>query len=181
MNEVQPIKNVKDIERIKSALSDNPRDLLLFIVGINSALRISDLLSLRVRDISDSHIELIEQKTNKKKRVKVNESIRDAFRELLPENASPGDWLFPSRKGNQPIGRTQAWRILNNAAKRAGIDHIRIGTHSMRKSFGFHAYKNGVDLALLMRVFNHASQRETLRYIGIESENIDEVYIDVCL
>lgn len=180
MNEVLPLKNKNDIERMKKVLEDKPRDLLLFIIGINTALRISDLLSLRVRDISDTHIKITEKKTAKKKRIKINAAIREAFRDLVPKDAEPSDWLFPSRKGDKPIGRSQAWRVLSKAAEDAGI-RTPFGTHSLRKTFAYHAYKAGVELPLLMRVLNHASQRETLRYIGIESEEIDEVYIDVCL
>lgn len=180
MNEVLPLKNKNDIERIKKVLEAKPRDLLLFIIGINTALRISDILPLRVRDITDTHIEIVEKKTGKKKRIKINVAIRDAVRDLVPKDAEPSDWLFPSRKGNKPISRSQAWRVLSKAAEDAGI-RTPFGTHSLRKTFAYHAYKAGVELPLLMRVLNHASQRETLRYIGIESEEIDEVYIDICL
>lgn len=176
MNEVQPLKDKRDIERMKQALADNPRNLLLFTIGINTALRISDILPLKAGDISDTHIVIREKKTRKPKRIKINEAIRA----VMPPNLSPDDYLFPSRRGNKPIGRVQAWRILNSAADEAGIN-ADIGTHSLRKTFAYHAYESGVDISLLMRVLNHASQRETLRYIGIEQENIDDVYIDVCL
>ena len=181
MNVVHPLKNKRDIERMRKALSSNPRDLLLFTVGINTALRISDILPLKVRDVAGDYIELRESKTGKVKRIKINRAIRRAVDELVPKDAGPDDFLFVSRKGDSHIGRSQAWRILNGAAKRAGIENIRIGSHSLRKTFAFHAYRSGVELPLLMRVLNHASQRETLRYIGIESEQIDEIYIDVCL
>lgn len=180
MNEVLPLKNKNDIERIKKVLEAKPRDLLLFIIGINTALRISDILPLRVRDITDTHIEIVEKKTGKKKRIKINAAIRDAVRDLVPKDAEPNDWLFPSRKGDKPISRSQAWRVLSKAAEDAGI-RTPFGAHSLRKTFAYHAYKSGVELPLLMRILNHASQRETLRYIGIESEEIDEVYIDICL
>lgn len=180
MNEVQPIKNKRDIERIKKALASNPRNLLLFIIGINTALRISDILTLRIRDISDTHLTITEKKTGKRRRFIINEAIRSAFRDLMPNDASPNDWLFPSRKGSKPIGRVQAWRILNKAAEDVGVN-IPIGTHSLRKTFAYHAYNSGVALPLLMRILNHSSQRETLRYIGIESEQIDDVFVDVCL
>lgn len=180
MNIVHPLKDKNDIERIKSALSNNPRNLLLFIIGINTALRISDILELRYEDITDTHIDIVERKTGKRKRIKINASIREAVRNLSPVNPLPGDYLFPSRKGDSPIGRVQAWRILNEASRDAGVS-FAFGTHSLRKTFAYHAYKSGVELPLLMRVLNHASQRETLRYIGIESEQIDEIYIDVCL
>src|SRR5690625_5144920 len=117
MNEVQPLKDKRDIGRIKQALAGCPRDLLLFTIGINTALRISDILALRVRDVSDTHIEITEKKTRKKKRIKINAAIRKARRDLIPAEASPDDWLFPSRKGDKPIGRVQAWRILNAAAE----------------------------------------------------------------
>jgi len=180
MNEVMPLKSIRDIERIKESLSNNPRNLLLFTIGINTALRISDILTLKVRDVSDTHIEITERKTSKRSRIKINDSIRSALRDLIPADANLDDWLFPSRKGDNHISRVQAWRILNKAADVAGVN-VAIGTHSLRKTFAYHAYKSGVELPLLMRVLNHASQRETLRYIGIESDEIDEIYIDVCL
>ena len=178
-NAVQPIKSAKDIDKIKSELAG--RDLLLFVIGINSSLRISDLLALKVGDISGDYIEISEGKTGKTKRVKINRAIREACSQLIPSDALDSDWLFPSRKGDAPISRVQAWRILNAAASRAGLDHIRIGTHSLRKTSAYHAYKAGVELPLLMRVLNHSSQAETLRYIGIESDQVDDVYAGLCL
>ena len=179
MSTVQPLKNKKDINKIKNSLRG--RDLLLFIIGINTSLRISDILPLKVKDVKGDYIRVKESKTSKPKRIRINKSIKKAVKNLVPKDASDNDYLFPSRKGNKPISRVQAWRILNGAAKRSGLRDIRFGTHSLRKTFAYHAYKNGTDISLLMRVLNHSSQRETLRYIGIESEQIDDVYIDVCL
>ena len=176
---VQPLKSKRDIDRIKKAL--HGRDLLLFTIGINSTLRISDILNLRVGDVSGDYIVIREGKTDKIKRIKLNKSVKDAVNSFVVKNASPSDWLFPSRKGGKPISRVQAWRILNAAAERAGIDNIRFGTHSMRKTAAYHAYKSGVELPVLMRVLNHSSEKETLRYIGIESEQIDEVFESLCL
>ena len=175
MNEVQPIKSIRDINKMKKAL--HGRDRLLFIIGINTTLRISDILSLKYSDIQGDYIILKEKKTGKSKRIRINSAIKSA----LPRRAyNSEEWLFPSRKGNGPISRVQAWRILKDAANRAALN-IDIGTHSMRKTAAYHAYKNGTDISLLMRVLNHGSQRETLRYIGIESEQIDDVYLDLCL
>lgn len=176
MNEVQPIKDKRDIQRMKDCL--HGRDLLLFIVGINTNLRISDILKLKREDFNGDHLVLREQKTGKTKTIHLNQALISAINELAPASG----YLFPSRKADdngevKPITRTQAWRILNTAAKRAGLT-IAFGTHTMRKTFAYHAYNNGkgVDLALLMRILNHSSQRETLRYIGIEQEAIDNVY-----
>lgn len=176
MSEVQPIKKTSDIERMKACLSG--RDLLLFTIGINTSLRISDILPLTREHFDGDHLTLTEKKTGKRKTIRINENTRNVIEELAPTSG----YLFPSRKGNQPITPTQAWRILNDAAERAGL-RFNFGTHSMRKTFAYHAYANGkgVDLTLLMRVLNHSSQRETLRYIGIEAEDIDNVYISVNL
>lgn len=180
MNVVQPLKDKRDIARIRKALSDNPRNLLLFTIGINTALRISDILSLKVGDITDDYIVIRESKTGKRNRIKINKAIKQAVKVCVPPYAKDSDFLFPSRNGYKPISRVQAWRILNRASDIAGVS-IAFGTHSLRKTFAYHAYQSGVDISLLMRVLNHASQRETLRYIGIESEDIDDVYVDICL
>jgi integrase len=180
MNEVQPIKNKRDINKMKKALAGRPRDLLLFIIGINTSLRISDILSLKAGDFDGDYLILREKKTGKRKQIRINKAVKQAVKELLPADSKPDSWLFPSRKGDAPISRVQAWRILNDAAKRAGLD-IAFGTHTLRKTAAYHAYKNGTDLALLMRMLNHSSQRETLRYIGIEQDDIDEIYLEMNL
>lgn len=177
MNEVQPLKTLAEIEAVKSALQG--RDKLLFIVGINSALRISDLLTLTVGDVRNQSATLNEKKTKKRKELPFNDAIMRAFYELVPADAPDDEPLFKSAKGGA-IGRVQAYRILNNAAKRAGIEKP-FSPHSLRKTFGYFAYNNGTDLALLMRILNHSSQRETLRYIGIEREDVNSVYHSVCL
>lgn len=180
MNTVQPIRSKRDIDRMKKALG-NPRDLLLFIFGINSSLRISDILKLKVGDVRGrTTLTLREQKTGKTKRFALNQSVIAAVKSLVPADSADDSPLFPSRKGSAPISRVQAYRILNEAAKRAGID-AEIGTHTLRKTMAYHAYKSGVDISLLMSVLNHSSQRETLRYIGVLQDDIDNVYISVNL
>ncbi|TEA81188.1 site-specific integrase [Bacillus thuringiensis] len=177
---VQPIRSKRDIDKMKKALAGK-RDLLLFIFGINSALRISDILKLKVGDVRGKEsISLKETKTRKSKRFHLNASIKKAVAELIPSMADDNDWLFPSRKGDKAISRIQAYRILNTAADRAGLN-IEIGTHTLRKTFAFHAYKNGTDLALLQTILNHSSQRETLVYLCIEQKQIDDVYIEINL
>jgi integrase len=147
----------------------NYRDYLLFVVGINTGLRISDLLQLKVGHTKNSHIIITEGKTGKIKRFPINSNLR----ELLDEytiGMSDDDYLFPSRKGEH-IGRVQAYRILNDAAKEVGLDEI--GTHTLRKTFGYHHYQRYKDVALLQEIFNHSSPSITLRYIGINQDAID--------
>ncbi|MFI0952384.1 tyrosine-type recombinase/integrase [Streptomyces sp. NPDC021086] len=173
MSAVEPIRKKADIERMKKSL--HGRDLLLFIVGINSALRISDILALKVGDLRGKDYIGTEIKTGKTKRFEINNSIKRAVKELVPTDAMDTDWLFPSRKGDKAISRVQAYRILNAAADRAGLN-IEMGTNTMRKTFSYFAYKAGVDLSQLMTILNHSSQRETLKYIGITQEQTDDVY-----
>jgi integrase len=176
MEIVQPIRNRKVIEQFKESLTD-PRNKLMFIIGINSGLRISDILPLKVADLrGKTSLTIREEKTGKSKTFRFNSAITSAISELLPQDAADGDYVFQSRKGaNKPLTRIQAYRILNSAAERVGITES-IGCHTLRKTFGYHAYKAGVDLTLLQSIFNHSAQSVTLRYIGITQDNVDAVY-----
>lgn len=177
MNEVQAIKDKRHIIAIKEALRG--RDLLLFTVGINVGLRISDLLALKVGDLrGQDAVTITEGKTGKKRIFTLNSAVKDAVMALVPADAGDTDYVFASRKGDKAIGRVQAYRIFNAAIVRADLADVytSFGAHSLRKTFGYFAYKSGIDISLLMRVLNHSSQRETLRYIGIEAAEVAGVY-----
>ena len=181
MNEVGAIKDKRQIEKMKRSLT-NERDLLLFTLGINTGLRISDLLGLRVKDVIGDVISIREAKTGKLRVATLNETASKAIKTYLSNNKlTDNDFIFRSRKGkNQPISRVQAWTILNKAAKRAKLN-INIGTHTLRKTFGYWAYKQGIDITLLQQVFNHSAPSITLRYIGITQDDIKSVYINLNL
>lgn len=178
METVQAFTNKREITRMKKAL--HGRNLLMFTIGINTALRVSDLLALKVKDVQGDYIEVTEGKTEKRKRMPINDSIRKAVADIVPSDANPDDWLFPSRTGDGHIGRVQAYRILNEAAERANVN-VNVGTHTLRKSWGKFAYDKGVPLERIMVALNHSSQRQTLKYIGIEREHIDEIYVNMNL
>lgn len=181
MNEVQAIKSKADINRMKRSL--HGRDQLLFTLGINLGLRISDLLKLRVRDVvGRDYLDFTEQKTGKRKRLTFNKSVKQAVR-VLAGNQPPTAYLFANPRTGKPLSRVQAYRILNDAADRAGLltKYGAIGCHSLRKTFGFHAYQGGADITLLMAVFNHSSVAQTLRYIGVTADDIACVYEGVNL
>ncbi len=170
-NEVQPIRDLTKLEELKSVLMRSSyRDYMLLTVGINTGLRISDLLQLTVADTSNSHIVINEGKTGKVKRFKINANLRKLLDDYIV-GMDRGDYLFPSRKGGH-IGRVQAYRILNNAAEQIGLDDI--GTHTLRKTFGYHHYQQNKDVALLQELFNHSSPSITLRYIGINQDIMDQ-------
>jgi integrase len=180
MNTVQPIRDKYKIEQIKDLLRHQSiRDEFLFTLGINSGLRISDLLSLRVIDVKDrSHITIKEKKTGKEKRFKINSNLRNVIDEYI-KRMEEDEFLFASRKTGTPIRREQAYKILSTVAKEVGLDEI--GCHTMRKSFGFHFYQKTKDVALLQELFNHSAPSVTLRYIGINQEIMDKAIDDFSL
>ncbi len=173
MEIVQPIRDKKFIESMKrELLKSGYRNYMLFLFGINTGLRISDILKLKVSDVKEqTHINLKEQKTGKEKKVKINGIIDELanYIEGMPDNS----YLFASQKGdNKPITRVQAYRVLNKAAIAIGLNG-EIGTHTLRKTFGYHFYQKTKDIALLQELFNHSSPSITLRYIGINQDIMD--------
>lgn len=150
------------------------RDLLMFTVGTNCGLRISDILNLDVSDVKGkSYINIIEKKTSKYKRFPINAKLKPLF-ENFTKNRALNKPLFLSMFGNR-MERTQCYRIINAACKKAGIEY-RVGTHTLRKTFGYHHYQKFKDVAVLQKIFNHYSPQVTLRYIGIDQDIIDESY-----
>jgi integrase len=180
MKFVQPIRDREKIEEIKSILKrQSGRNYFLFALGINTGLRISDLLPLRVSDVRENqHIILTEKKTGKIKRFRINHELEQIINEYT--NGLKSDaLLFPSRKMNKPISRIQAYRILNDAAGMANLKEI--GTHTLRKTFGYFFYKKTKDVALLQKLFNHSSPSVTLLYIGINQDIMDKAMDDFSL
>lgn len=170
---VEPIRNREKIETVKRILKVNGmRNFLLFLIGINSGLRISDILKLKVKDVlKKDYVELTEQKTGKYKKFPITNSIKAYLNEFI-FGKSPEEYLFTSQRGCKPITRIQAYRIIHNACQKAGIT-TRIGTHTLRKTFGYHFYQEKKDVALLQCIFNHSAPSVTLRYIGINQDIID--------
>ena len=174
MNVVEPIKDKLEIKKIKQILKSNERNLLLFNLGINSGLRISDILALNVSDVKNKDfIEIREKKTRKYKRFLINDKLQKDISKYV-EYKEIGEPLFLTKNGKR-LDRIQAYKILNNAGKEAGVK-TKIGTHTLRKTFGYHHYKKFNNLPLLQKIFNHSSSAITLIYIGITQENIDETY-----
>ena len=189
MNFVEPIRDRKKIAQIKNLLRGQRRfrDLLLFVVGINTALRISDLLQLRIshflneQGIIKKRFWIKEQKRGKRHEIVINNSIRESFEEFLaayPQIANdPENFIFFNTKDNnynEPIKRGQAWKIITTICQEVGLSG-NFGTHSLRKTWGYHARMQGVDLALIMYKLNHASIVYTKRYLGITDQELQAV------
>lgn len=176
MNTVEPIRDMGTVLDIADYLkARNRRDYVMFMFGIYSGLRICDILQFRVRDVRDrDYVSRRERKTNKERRFPINRELKKILEEYIRDKRDY-EFLFrnPNRP-NSPISRQQAYNILSGAGRMFGLDSI--GTHTLRKTFGYHLYKQTNDAALLMDIFNHADIHITLRYIGVNQDCKDRAY-----
>lgn len=191
MSATQPIKNKNDLTRFRNYYKEEelkPRNYALIVMGLNSALRIGDILSLRWEDVRREsayrrHIWIREQKTGKDNMFPVNPMMVEAlefYRHYLTGYSSE-KYIFESQKdrGN-PISRSQAFRIIKKTADQCGLrEHI--SCHSLRKTFGYYAWKQGTPPALLMSIYNHSSYEITKRYLCIDQQEKDKVYMEIQL
>ncbi len=180
MTSVEPIRNLNDIKVVEKLLEEqNERDLLLFILGINCGLRISDMLALNVQDVKNrKYIQIYEKKTGKFKKFPMNKKLKSMLQKYT-KNRFPQEPLFKTRFNNR-LDRVAAYRMINDVCVKAGIEE-NIGTHTLRKTFGYHYYKKYKDIAMLQKIFNHSNPDVTLRYIGIEQDKIDKSYMNFIL
>src|SRR5258708_20569472 len=188
MDFVEAIRDKRKITQIKNYLSGSKRyrDLLLFVVGINTALRISDLLPLRIGDFVDpkgnyrDRFAIREEKREKRNEVVVNTSIREALDKYLPAypgiEKKPEHYVFFSTKVSdynytRPLTRFQAWRLISEMCKAVGLPD-NYGTHTLRKTWGYQARQSGVPLELIMHKLNHSNVAMTKRYLGITDDEL---------
>jgi len=167
MKTVHPITNKFLIDRIKNYLkSKNTRDYILFLLGINTGLRISDLLNLKVCDIKNI-IYIKEKKTGKENFILLNKSVKRELNKYIITKKY-NDYLFTARYTNRKLSRIRAYKILKEVGEVFNINHL--GCHSLRKTFGYNFYKKYKDIAALMDILNHSQEIVTMRYIGITQE-----------
>ena len=180
MSTVEPIRNKKDVERVEQYLKkQSARDHLLFVFGTNCGLRISDIVALNVGDVQNkTHIQIIEKKTGKFKKFPINAKLKPIFDDFT-KGKNFDDALFKTRFQNR-MDRFTAYRVIKSACNSVGLFE-KVGTHIMRKTFGYHHYKKFKDVAMLQKIFNHSNPQITLRYIGIEQDQIDESYSNFIL
>lgn len=152
---------------------------LLLYLGFNTGFRVSDLVKLRVKDVQgQTYLRIVAQKTGKDQRQPLPDEARPVVRRLVAGRA-PDDWLFRSSQRDRfsglsrPITRQRAYQIINSIAREAGIKD-RIGCHTLRKTFGYHHYKQFGDIVSLQRILGHDNRRDTLVYIGIIQDEVDE-------
>lgn len=179
MNNVDVIKDKKDIEKIKKILlKSDYRNYLMFVIGINSGLRITQILSLKISDLIDSNGTILNEVKFNEIGYPLNNCIKTSLKQYIHNNNLVNNkeaYIFKSKRGNNPIERTQAYRIINDACKQAGIN-LKIGTHTLRKTFGYHFYVEYKDLKYLQKLFNHSSIKTTSSYIGLEKSIKEKKY-----
>lgn len=189
MNSVEPIRDPRKIVAIKNMLKgqDRPRDYLLFTLGLNTALRIGDLLKLKVRDVLDEegrirdHIYLRESKTGREKRITLNRPAKEALEFYFSKAREAGlpldleEPLFQAHRSGRPLDRTMAYKLIRAWAEAVGLTQGKYGTHTLRKTWGYQARKQGVPIELIQAKLGHRSPSVTKRYIGITDEEIGEI------
>ena len=187
----QPIRNKKHIKQISSYFINRGefRNHLLFIMGIHTALRISDMLRLTWDDVYDfdnnrvrPEFFLIEKKTRKSKIIAVNQSVIEAISKLFKQvkPVAGTEFLFAHPTLNKAISRIQAYRILRAAAEEACVN-VPVSCHSLRKTFGYHLWKDGKSPVVIMDIYNHTSYEVTKRYLGITQDDKNSAYLELNL
>jgi integrase len=172
---VKPIKDKEVLKNFASELLRNKhgqRDYTIFVFGVYTGLRISDILNLKVNDVKGKlKTDIIEKKTGKKRTLNLMQLTNQIIIYLDEEHDGQSEWLFPSPRDNtKHLATHQFYKIMQKTAESLNLDYI--GTHSLRKTFGYSYYKKTKDLTSLMKILNHSSQSVTLRYIGIEEEEL---------
>lgn len=187
---VDPIRELKDIKSIRKLLADKPRDLCLFVLGINTNLRASDLISITVGDVRHlkpgDALNLKERKTGKTRAITLNKAVVDAIQALLElrplddaRESSDADYLFTGQRGLLTVPS------VNRLVKRWCADinlKGNFGSHTLRKTFGYHQrVQLNTGIPELMVMFNHSTQRQTLDYLGIQPDEIKDAYLKLSL
>lgn len=201
----EPIKSLDDIDRICRWYLEKSRyrDYMFFIIGINFGLRVSDLLRLRFCDLINDDMTfkreflILEKKTKNTRKVRknrciwINSSVIDAVMIYLEHtpSVSLSDYLFknqsPNRTAaNKPMSRQTADNILKEANRAVGLN-IKMSTHTLRKTFAYHqmamSNHDPRKLMLLSKMFGHSTVAQTLDYIGLTKEEMEDAYMNLNL
>ncbi|MAD46396.1 MAG: integrase [Oceanospirillaceae bacterium] len=186
MQAVEAAKTTEQIQRIEMALSDNHGQVYadLWKIGLNLALRISDLLSLTYEDVSGEKLKIVEGKTNKLREIVINQAARQVIerrRARHPDHI----YLFQSDSNRsrtmiKPIDRSVVSRKFKEVGEQNSIK-MHLNTHSMRKTRGWMMHQAGVSIEQICKVLNHSSPAVTMAYIGITQADIDRTYDEFCL
>ena len=187
MATTQPIRNKQQVRALAEYYLQKGqlRNQVLIVLGVHTALRISDLLRLTWDDVYDFEnkrvrvsIEIIEKKTRKTKIIALNKKAIKALTLFASKSAQKGCFLIENVQTKKAISRIQAYRLIRSAAE--ALQFVsRVSCHSLRKTFGYHAWKSGVSPAVIMEIFNHSNLAVTRRYLGVTQDDKDAVYLSL--
>jgi len=189
MAAAEPIRDKKELKKLAEYYLKRGqlRNYVLIVMGAYTALRISDLLRLTWNDVYNfeqasfrTHITITEKKTGKTKTVALNGQAIYALRMYFSHRTDDGIIFSNNRKKVAAISRIQAYRIIRIAAEALGLAG-HISCHSLRKTFGYHAWNSGVPIVILMDIYNHSSYEITRRYLGVSQDDMDKVYLEMKL
>lgn len=187
MKVVQPIRDLDVLQKCYDIAREHDKHRktgevcweLILLIGFNTSLRVSDFRRFKVQDLrGKDYAQIQAKKTGKEARILINPQARREINRLLAGRKAD-EYIFQSRQKDsathkyRPISRQRCYQIINHIAREAGVEE-RIGCHTLRKTFGYHYYKMTGDVVSLQRILCHSYQRETLVYIGVIQENIDE-------
>ena len=191
--QVEPIKNKKDLMKLITYLkATSLRNYTIVVVGMNVLLRAGDLLELKWSDVLEEDmtykrkIWITEEKTNKQREIHFNHDSIDALT-LYKDSLNlfnVNDYIFTSRKvnknGEKKLDVKALHKIIKDTCKELNIKG-NFGTHTLRKTGAYHIYNDNIAtnpalLTRLQKILNHSSQAATLRYIGIETQETDDIF-----
>ncbi|MBA7674384.1 Tyrosine recombinase XerC [subsurface metagenome] len=192
MNTVDPIKQPNKILAIKRLLlqDPNPRNYLLFTMGINSALRSGDLRNLKVADVLNEkgdikkYLYMRVKKTGRETKIAINDAMKEALKYFISKAKvySPNQFLFKSKRSDKALSNVDLFYLMKNWTQAVGLINERYSAHSLRKTWGYQARKyHGASIDMISEKLGHASSNVTKRYIGIDQEEINEMEEKICI
>lgn len=185
----EPLKTKYQIKQVRDLIENYTREPLrnkiIFNIGINNGIRTGDIVKLKIKDVyGKDYARIRESKTGKTRDIRLNVAgvKEDIIKYVGAKKWNDDDYLFVSHKDpRKPISTTAVYRIFKrlNAVSGGQLPHFT--AHSMRRTFGYFYYKNTHDIATLMQIFNHSSQAITMRYIGMDREELKKNLKDFVL
>ncbi len=180
---VEPIRQIEEIARIKANLADQPRDLCLFTLGINTAYRAGELLSISVGQVDylrpGDRLDIKQSKSGKYRSVTMNRTVMATIRNWLSVHPNPvrDAPLFWSRKSRSALSVSAVNALVKKWCREAGVLGQNFGSHTLRKTWGYHQrVHNNQPIPLLMVAYGHSTQAQTLDYLCIQDDEIADLY-----